>query len=174
MAPETSRNCHTCRRCVPARGLIQFWPCFCLVAFVWGVAILHATAQTPESPKSLDLGIIVVPTRRDIDQVVKELQAGMDFSVLAKERSIDATAVNGGYLGNTVPGQLRAELRRAIETRKAGQLSDVVELPTGFAVLKIFSSPPSTTDLNPKRIEDIAAVMIAHYGLEEEAAPVAA
>ena len=164
MALETSRNCHTCRRCVPAHGLIEFWPWFCLAAFVWGVAILHATAQTPESPKSLDLGIIVVPTRRDIDQVVKELQAGMDFSVLAKERSIDATAVNGGYLGNTVPGQLRAELRRAIEARKAGQLSDVVELPTGFAVLKIFSSPPSTTDLNPKRISSLIATGAIRYG----------
>jgi tetratricopeptide (TPR) repeat protein len=114
--------------------------------------------------KKLDLGIIVVPTRGDIEQVVKELQAGMDFSVLAKERSIDATATDGGYLGKTAPEQLRTELRRAIDGRKVGQLSDVVELPTGFAVLKIFGSAPPTSDLNPKRISSLIATGAIRYG----------
>ena len=57
----------------------------------------------------MELGIIVVPSRSDIEQVLKQLHAGMDFSVLAKERSVDATAVDGGYMGRTIPEQLRAE-----------------------------------------------------------------
>ncbi len=136
----------------------------CVVLLVWSVVIRHAIAQTPESQKSLDLGIIVVPTRQDIDEVIRELRGGMDFSVLAKERSIDATAVDGGYLGKTTPEQLRTELRQAIEGRQPGQLSDIVELPSGFAVLKIFNSAPPLTDLNPKRISSLMATGAIRYG----------
>jgi len=33
----------------------------------------------------MDLGIIVVPSRSDIEQALKQLRAGVNFSVLAKE-----------------------------------------------------------------------------------------
>ena len=164
MAPEISRIHRICKRCMLTGGLIHFCLWLGLMALVGSVVIWHAVAQTSESPKSLDLGIIVVPTRRDMDQVVKELRAGMDFSVLAKERSTDATAVDGGYLGKMAPDQLRTELRQAIEGRRTGQLSDVVELPTGFAVLKIFKSAPPLTDLNPKRISSLMATGAIRYG----------
>ena len=164
MAPEISRIHRICTRFILTGGLIHFCLWLGLMALVGSVVIWHAVAQTSESPKSLDLGIIVVPTRRDMDQVVKELRAGMDFSVLAKERSTDATAVDGGYLGRMAPDQLRAELRQAIEGRRTGQLSDVVELPTGFAVLKIFKSAPPLTDLNPKRISSLMATGAIRYG----------
>jgi tetratricopeptide (TPR) repeat protein len=164
VALETSRNCHACRRCVPARGLVQLWPWWCLMALVGSVPVRFATAQTPESPNSLDLGIIVVPTRGDIDQVVKELQAGMNFSVVAKERSTDATASDGGYLGKIDPDQLRAELRRAINEHKAGELSDVVQLPEGYAVLTVLKSAPPLTDLDPKRISSLIGTGAIRYG----------
>ena len=138
--------------------------CGCLMALLVSEAMRQVTAQAPESQRTLELGIIVVPTRPDIDQVVRALQAGRDFSVLAKERSIDATAVDGGYVGRVTPEQLRTELRRAVEGRQAGELSDVVELPTGFAVLKIFPSAPPLSDLNPKRISSLIATGAIRYG----------
>ena len=151
-----------CRQCIrPGRLVLLPW--LCLTALVLCVVIRHAVAQVPE-PSGLDLGIIVVPTRSDIDQIVNELHRGRDFSVLAKERSIDATAVDGGYLGKRNPDQLRTELRGAIAGRKPGQLSDIVELPTGFAVLKIFNSAPPLTDLNPKRISSLIATGAIRYG----------
>jgi len=134
------------------------------MALLVSEAMRQVTAQAPESQRTLELGIIVVPTRPDIDQVVRALQAGKDFSVLAKEKSIDATAVDGGYVGRMPPEQLRTELRMAVEGRQAGELSDVVELPTGFAVLKIFPSAPPLSDLNPKRISSLIATGAIRYG----------
>jgi hypothetical protein len=124
----------------------------------------HVTAQTSERPRTIDLGIIVVPTRSDADQVLKALKAGVDFSVLAKEKSIDATAADGGYLGKTDPSQLRTELRGAIEGRKVGEISDVVELPSGFAILQIFRNAPAVSDLNPARISSLMATGAIRYG----------
>jgi tetratricopeptide (TPR) repeat protein len=124
----------------------------------------YATAQTPEEPGSVALGIIVVPVRSDMDEILNQLRAGMDFSVLAKEKSQDATAVDGGYVGRVVPEQLRIELRNALKGHVPGDLTDVVELPSGFAVLKIFSKPPALTDLNPKRISSLISTGAIHYG----------
>jgi tetratricopeptide (TPR) repeat protein len=157
-------TCYRCRRYIVSRGVTDSWLWVCLVALFSAGGIRHAAAQASQPQKNLDLGIIVVPTRGEINQIIKELHAGTDFSVLAKEKSIDATAVEGGYLGKVVPEQLRTELRRAIEGRRAGQLTDVVELPSGFAVLKIFDGAPPTGDLNPKRISSLMATGAIRYG----------
>ena len=135
-----------------------------MILLLCSAAFRQAAAQAPESDNTMDLGIIVVPTRADIDKVLSDLRAGMDFSVLAKERSTDATAVDGGYLGKVAPEQLRTELRRAIEGRKAGELTDVVQIPSGFAVVKIFRNALPTSDLDAKRISSLISRGAIHYG----------
>src|SRR6478736_7338200 len=137
--------------------------CIFLVLLLANGMMRHAAAQAPDGPRTVDLGIIVVPSRSDIEQVLKQLHAGMDFSVLAKERSVDATAVDGGYMGRMTPEQLRAEFRNALRGRKAGDLTDIVELPSGFAILKIFPKPPALTDLNPKRISSLMSTGAIRY-----------
>jgi len=135
-----------------------------LMVLLGSATLRHVAAQTPESEKTMDVGIIVVPTRQGINKVLGDLRAGMDFSVLAKERSIDATAVDGGYLGKIDPEQLRTELRKAIAGHKAGELTDIVQIPSGFAVLKIFHSAPPTGDLDGKRISSLVARGAIRYG----------
>jgi tetratricopeptide (TPR) repeat protein len=136
----------------------------CLFLLLGSGDMKHASAQEPGGPKTVDLGIIVVSSRSDMEQILKQLRAGMDFSVQAKEKSLDATAVDGGYVGNVVPEQLRIELRTALQGRKAGDLTDIVQLPSGFAVLKIFPKPPPLTDLNPKRISSLISTGAIRYG----------
>lgn len=126
----------------------------------------HAAAQESDEPKALDLGIIVMPTRIGMEQVLTELRAGLDFSVIAKEKSVDATAVDGGYMGRMRPEQLRTELRDALQGRKAGDLTKIIELPSGFAVLKILPKPPALTDLNPKRISALMSTGAIRYGAQ--------
>ena len=53
----------------------------------------------------MNLAIVVVPTRADAEIVLKELNAGVDFGVPAKEKSSDATAVDGGYIGALEPAR---------------------------------------------------------------------
>lgn len=45
------------------------------------------------------LSVIVVKTRDEARQVMAELAKGADFATLAKQRSIDASGVNGGDIG---------------------------------------------------------------------------
>lgn len=46
------------------------------------------------------------------------------------------TAMNGGLLGNVTPGQLYAELEPAAFALQAGELSEVVESPVGFHLIR--------------------------------------
>lgn len=110
------------------------------------------------------IGIIVTSTAPEAQHVLNQLQAGMDFSVLAKEVSIDATANDGGYMGLLDPSQLRSELRDALKNRKAGQLSDIVQIASGFVVLKVLANAPVTSDLNPKRVSSLIRSSAIRYG----------
>jgi hypothetical protein len=96
-----------------------------------------------------------LPTQAGAEAVLKQLNAGADFSVLAKEKSTDATAVDGGYLGKMDPKGLRLELQEALNGRTVGQLTGVVHLPSGFAILKVLEHAPALEDLNPDRMKSL-------------------
>lgn len=123
-----------------------------------------ANAQTAEEPRKIDLGILVTQTREEAQKALQQLENGADFAVLAKEKSIDATASDGGYMGRVDPNQLRIELREALHGRKVGELIGVVSLPSGFAILKVLPAAPPTSDLNPKRISALLATGAIRYG----------
>jgi len=112
----------------------------------------------------LDLGIIVMPTQDGAEAVLKQLNAGADFSVLAKEKSTDATSVDGGYLGKMDPKGLRLELREALNGRTVGQLTDVVHLPSGFAILKVLAHAPALEDLNMDRLKSLMSTGVIQPG----------
>jgi tetratricopeptide (TPR) repeat protein len=129
-----------------------------------GVTALTMEAQSSNEQRTMNLGIIVTPTVTEAETVLKQLSTGADFAVLAKERSIDATATDGGYMGKLDPSQLRGELRDALQGRGVGQLTDVVHLPSGFAILKVLAFAPVTEDLNPKRISSLISTGAIRYG----------
>src|ERR1035441_3995843 len=104
----------SCTRCIAA---------FSALLLLTAIGALPVVAQEGGVPPQLDLGIIVMPTEAGADAVLKQLNAGADFSVLAKEKSTDATAVDGGYLGKMDPKGLRLELREALNGRTIGQLT---------------------------------------------------
>jgi tetratricopeptide (TPR) repeat protein len=68
--------------------------------------------------------------------ILDRLKAGDDFAVLARQKSVDATAIDGGFMGDVDPNTLRSELRDALRGMQPGQLSPIVELPSGYAILK--------------------------------------
>ena len=87
-----------------------------------------------------DLGIIVVRTAAEAHQILAALKSGADFQVLAKERSVDSTAAEGGHMEGLSPANLRPELRDALKGIKAGQFTGVVPFKDEFAILTIFPS----------------------------------
>jgi tetratricopeptide (TPR) repeat protein len=128
------------------------------------ISSLPSVAQAWGVPPQLDLGIIVMPTQAGAEAVLKQLNAGADFSVLAKEKSTDATSVDGGYLGKMDPKTLRQELREALNGRTVGQLTDVVRLPSGFAILKVLAHAPALEDLNRNRIASLLSTGVIQSG----------
>lgn len=137
---------------------------WCVITLALLPLTLQANAQANDNAGKLDLGIIVMPTLEDAQAALKQLNEGEDFSVLAKEKSIDATASDGGYLGNVDPNQLRAEIRDAVRGHHVGELTDIVHLPSGFAILKVLPAGPHRSDLNTKRISSLIASGAIRFG----------
>ena len=109
-----------------------------LLVAALAAAAAHAAQQPAED---VTLRIIVVSTMAEAQRVVGQLQGGESFVALAQQVSLDPSAANGGLLGRVAVSALRPELRQAVQGLQVGQLSPVVQIPTGFAVLRVV--PPS-------------------------------
>ena len=80
-----------------------------------------------------------------------------DFVALAQAESIDPTAEAGGLLGRVTLSTLPPELRDALEGVGPGQLSPVVQIPTGFAILKVVEdTDPAHTSTERGRLPGTA------------------
>ena len=110
-----------------------------------------------ESPE--DLGIIVVDTYAKAEGVVHRLEKGEDFAALARELSIDPTSSGGGHLGRMAPASLRPELRQALTGVAVGNLSAIVHIPSGYAILKIFSPQEMSAVSNQDRNTSPARIL---------------
>jgi tetratricopeptide (TPR) repeat protein len=106
---------------------------FCLIALV-----LFAPGQ--EQTSAIPLRILVLNSAEEAARVRTELERGADFAVLAREKSVDATSLDGGLLGKVDPSTLREELRTAVRGLAPGQLSPVFRIPSGFAIVKVLAS----------------------------------
>jgi len=81
--------------------------------------------------------------RKKAEELLAKLKAGADFAALAKERSEDAgSAANGGDLGLFTRGRMTPAFEEAAFALQGGGLSDVVETPFGFHVIKVEEHRP--------------------------------
>src|SRR5205814_7990678 len=81
----------------------------------------------------------VLNSAEEAARVQAELEKGADFAVLARQKSVDATSLDGGLLGKVDPSTLREELRTALRGLAPGQLSPVFRIPSGFAIVKVLA-----------------------------------
>jgi hypothetical protein len=113
--------------------------------------------QSPASPVKANVGIIVVRTADEASAVIDQLNSGTDFGILAKERSIDPSAEDGGFLKPESVARLPPALLESLHGLKPGQRTPPLHHPAGLAILMILTSPPKTEDLNQRQIQSIAA-----------------
>ncbi|MFI5071707.1 MAG: FG-GAP-like repeat-containing protein [Terriglobales bacterium] len=120
--------------------------------------------QNTPAPE-VNLQIIVVDSPAQAQEVLDQLKNGADFAALAKEKSTDATANNGGYMGATDPATLRSELRDALSGIAPGQLTRAIKIPTGYAILKVLppNEPSAGASANPSRILPLEATGTIRY-----------
>jgi hypothetical protein len=135
------------RMCLALLSFAAFFPCF---------------AQGHQE----EIGIIVVGSADDAAQILARLKAGADFAVLAREDSTDATATDGGSMGDLDPSALRSELRDALSGLKPGEYSRIVKISSGYAVLTVFPPRAHPVELNAERIQALVASGAVHYGID--------
>jgi tetratricopeptide (TPR) repeat protein len=109
-----------------------------------------AAGQTSASDLP-EIRIIVVGSEGEGRQILDRLRAGGDMAALAREKSSDPSAAEGGSLGHMDPSSLRTELRDALRTAGPGGIAGPIRVPTGFAILRAevvnSSSSASTTPM---------------------------
>lgn len=109
------------------------------------------------------------------EQARERVQKGESFEAVARELSKGQTAMLGGELGciGASYGIGADELKKAVEGLKAGDLSQVVESPRGYHVLKV------TAKLAADKVEHegralTARKLYAHFAADEALAKFAA
>ncbi|MGE0371427.1 MAG: peptidylprolyl isomerase [Gammaproteobacteria bacterium] len=81
---------------------------------------------------------IMVKTETEADDLIKNLKQGGDFAALAREKSLDPTAQNGGELGWLPADQIAQPIRDALGGLRTGSFSATpVQTQFGWHVLKL-------------------------------------
>jgi len=125
-------------------------------------ALIHAQGPTSNG---IELRIIVVDSSSQAESVLQKLKNGEDFSSLAQKVSIDPTSSDGGYMGPVDLSTLRSELRDAVKGVLPGQITGVVRLPSGYALVKVLrpSETAALQNTSPARILPSAATGTIRY-----------
>ena len=98
---------------------------------------------------------IIVKTKEEAEAIIKELDAGGDFEAIAKEKSTDGAAAQGGDLGYFGPGQMVPEFDQAARAMEIGSHSkEPVETQFGWHVIKVEDKrqkePPAFEQVGPQ------------------------
>ena len=80
---------------------------------------------------------ILVPTEDEAKAIVDQLKGGADFAALAKEKSKDPGAADGGDLGYFTKDQMVPEFSEVAFKMYPGQLSNPVKTQFGWHVIKV-------------------------------------
>ncbi|MBV8674640.1 MAG: VCBS repeat-containing protein, partial [Acidobacteriaceae bacterium] len=113
----------------------------------------------------VEVGILVTATEPQAEDALRQLKAGADFRVLAREKSTDPTSNDGGSMGELDPAQLRPELADALKGLRPGQYSAVVHIPAGFAVLTVLPPGRNTPEMNQQRIQELMSSGAVRFGI---------
>ena len=128
-----------------------------LVFFSVG-SLLDGVARSQSNNPAAGANVAIIVTLREADaaSVLEQLNAGMDFGVLAKERSIDPSAKDGGYLRPESVATLAPDLQHALHGLQPGQFTQLLHSPAGFAILGVLRTAPKTEDLDQSQIKSMA------------------
>jgi peptidyl-prolyl cis-trans isomerase C len=103
---------------------------------------------------------ILVPTEDEAKAILVQLKGGADFATLAKEKSKDPGAADGGDLGYFTKGQMVPEFAEVAFKLDKGQLSAPVKTQFGWHVIKVEDKrmkPTPTFDQVKGEIENFVA-----------------
>ena len=97
----------------------------------------HILMGTRQTDPNADPNQIKVAAKAKADELLKQIKQGADFAELAKANSDCPSAKDGGDLEFFARGQMVKPFEDAAFAMKPGQISDVVETPFGFHIIKV-------------------------------------
>ena len=103
---------------------------------------------------------ILVPTEDEAKTILAQLKGGADFATVAKEKSKDPGAADGGDLGYFTKEQMVPEFAAVAFKLDKGQLSDPVKTQFGWHIIKVEDKrmkPTPTFDQVKGQIENYIA-----------------
>ncbi len=122
-------------------------------------------ATQPREPREAGFEIVLVNTRPEAEEILRQLKAGQPFERLARKRSIDPSAAEGGYLGKMSLSALRPEIRDAVKGLAAGQVTPILETPSGYMIAKVVSQTERARNENQAQILKLALDLQAQLPL---------
>ena len=105
--------------------------------------------------------------RAKAEQVLGQAQAGKEFAELAKKHSDDPTASRGGDVGYLSRGELLPALEEAAFALKKGEISTLVESPTGLHILKAEEIREEKTKTLKEAEKEIVRFIKEERGIEQ-------
>jgi len=110
---------------------------------------------------------ILVKTKEDAEEVIRQLDKGGDFDALAKEKSTDTSASSGGKLGWFPAAQMVQPFADALaKLQKGGYTKEPVQTQFGWHVILLEdtreSTPPAFED-----VKDRLKVLVANQQLQQ-------
>jgi len=103
---------------------------------------------------------ILVASEDEAKAIEAQLKGGADFAALAKEKSKDPGAANGGDLGYFTKDQMVPEFAEAAFKLDKGQISDPVHTQFGWHIIKVEdkrTKPTPTFDQVKGQVENFVA-----------------
>ncbi|NBD25566.1 peptidylprolyl isomerase [Paenibacillus glycinis] len=98
----------------------------------------EANHEEFDQPEQVRASHILVSTKAEADDVMKQLKAGADFGKLAKERSEDTgSKAAGGDLGYFGKGEMVPEFENAAFSLKVGELGGPIKSEYGYHIIKV-------------------------------------
>jgi peptidyl-prolyl cis-trans isomerase D len=103
------------------------------------------------------------------NRIVTEARAGKDFAQLAKQESADSTAAKGGDLGWRAREQLPSPVDKAAFNLRKGEISDAIETPAGFHIVKVDDIREERTQTLQDATAEITRILKSEKGKREAA-----
>ncbi len=100
-----------------------------------GIHLAHILLTTSSTSSSEE----ILGQKKKAEEIWERLKKGEDFSELARKFSQDPSAAQGGDLGVFNLAELDPFLREVVSTLKQGEFSQVLQVPSGWQIIKLIS-----------------------------------
>ncbi len=111
----------------------------------------EANMDSFKIPTRLRLRLIVVETRKEAEEILKEIKGGADFSYLAGKRSIHPSSQRGGELGWFRKGEKDLALEKAALALEKYEISDIIETERGYEIIRLMGKDGGVKPLEEVR-----------------------